>query len=734
MPESTENTTPYFATCARGLESFLAMELSQMQLPGVREARGGVHFDGDLSTAMRACLWSRVASRIIRPLLEFESGDADSIYAQAKAIDWPALFSVRKRFAVDVSGHHPQIQHTRFAGLRLKDAIVDRFRDALGERPDVDPKQPQVRIQLMLSRNQFRISLDLAGAPLHERGWRTESAEAPLRESLAAALLLRADWPRRADQGQTLLDPMCGAGTLVIEAAHMALDRAPGVSRRFAFEHLRGHEQSAWQSLLNEAQTRHETAKSRIVKLLGRDLDSRAIRFARRNAERAGVAEMVDFQVADALSSSPPSDEPGLVICNPPYGERLASEDELVRLYSLFGEQMRRRFGAWHLAMLTSRNDLTPRLGLRAERINQVFNGKLECQFLQFGIPQATDAAPQEAAPDLANRLRKNLKQRRRWAQREGISCYRIYDADLPEYALAVDLYRINDQDHLYVQEYAPPRSIDPVQAEKRLRGALHTLRETLAIEPRHLHFRQRQRQRGKAQYQRQSSERTAPSAGNYQVIDEQSRKLRINLQDYLDTGLFLDHRPLRRMVQAESSGARVLNLFCYTGSITVAAALGGARQTVSVDLSQRYLDWAEANLKLNGYEARHSSRLPLPMKGHLLVRADCMTWLREARADHSLRFDRIVLDPPTFSNSKRMDETLDVQRDHVQLIQDSAALLKPDGALYFSNNKRGFKLDTDALDGLAIEDITRRSVDPDFDRPRAPHRCWVIRKNKASS
>ena len=724
----TESTGEFFASCARGLEGFLAAELSEMGLPDARQARSGARFGGDMTAAMRACLWSRVASRVLLPLAEFPAGDGDTIYAEAMKIDWPARFAVSKRFVVDVAGTSPQIAHTRFAGLKLKDAVADRFRQAGGTRPDVDTRNPQVRIHLMLSRDVYRISLDLAGAPLHERGWRTEATDAPLRESLAAALLLRSDWPARAQRGETLLDPMCGAGTLVIEAAHIALDRAPGLQRRFAFEHLRGHDQAAWQALLNEAQQRHQAASCRRFTLRGSDLDSRAVRFARRNAERAGVLDHVQFEVADALTAEPTSnDETGLLICNPPYGERLASEDELVRLYSLFGDRVRKAFGGWHLGVLTTRDDLTPRLGLRAERINQLLNGKLECQFLQFPVPAQ---APVETADDLANRLRKNLKARRKWVQREGIRCYRIYDADLPDYALAVDQYRIDDQLHLYVQEYAPPKGVDPVRAEKRLRAALATLCEVMEIPPRQLHFRQRQRQRGKAQYQRQTEDAGRSTRSHYRPVDEQGRRLQVNLEDYLDTGLFLDHRPLRRMIQAEASGLRVLNLFCYTGAITVAAAVGGARQTVSVDLSNRYLQWAEDNLKLNGFEARHSSRLPLPMKGHLLVRADCLEWLRQAKDDRSLRFDRIVLDPPTFSNSKRMEDTLDTQRDHPRLINDAAALLATDGVLYFSTNKRGFKLDETALPGLQATDITRQSVDPDFDRPRPPHKCWRIVKS----
>ena len=713
-----QTPSAFFASCARGLEAFLVEELSHMGLAEVRAGRSGAYFAGTASDAMRACLWSRVASRVLQPLHQGEATDAEQLYAAALTVDWASIFTVEQSFAIDVAGSSPLIENTQFAALRVKDAIADQFRAATGARPSVDVRDAQIRVHVLLTPRQTIISLDWAGAPLHQRGYRTQTNAAPLRESLAAALLLRAGWPKLASEGATLLDPMCGAGTLVLEAAQMARDIAPGLQRRFSFQNHRGMDHDAWASLRSEAQSRRDRGADRILHIHGSDNDPQVLKAARENAQRAGVAELIRFEVADATQRAAPTDAQGLLICNPPYGERLAAETELVKLYSLFGDHCKREFAGWKLAMLTTRDDLTPRLGLRAQRITPCYNGALECQFLEFEIP----AAPHlDSAPDLANRLRKNLKQLQRWAQREQVSCYRVYDADLPEYAIAVDRYESLGHLHLYVQEYVAPKTVDPVKAQKRLRAALATLLDFFEIPPARLHFRQRRRQRGEAQYQRQDR------SNIYLKVDEQGRSLRVNLDDYLDTGLFLDHRPLRRMVQAQARDARVLNLYCYTGAITVAAACGGARQTVSVDLSNNYLDWAEQNLKANGFAAKHSRHLPLPARGHHLLRADCDAWLGLAAQDRSLRFDLIVLDPPSFSTSKSMQNTLDIQRDHVALIQRSAALLAPGGTLYFSCNKRGFKLDQAALPALHCLDITRKSLDPDFSRPRPPHKCWKL-------
>ena len=710
---------PFTASCSRGLEAVLHDELTRIGATGLREGQGVVHFDGGAEAAMRACLWSRTASRILQPLARFDAGDADAIYAAARQIDWPALFDVDRRFAVEVAGQHPAIAHTHHAGLRVKDAIADTFRDATGSRPSVDTRSPDLRVHLHLGRQTFTIGLDWAGDALHRRGYRGRTGQAPLKESLAAALLLRAGWPERAARGEPFVDPMCGSGTLAIEAAWIAADIAPGLGRRFAFEQLRDFDRARWAQLRAEAENRRKPAGA--IHIFGSDIDSAVIKAARANAEAAGVADRVRFEVRDFSRTRPPFAEGGgLIVTNPPFGERLGNEVDLVKLYSLFGAHLRQHFAGWQLALLSPRTDLTTRLGLRSSRQSRVFNGPLECALLECPVPARPAAPP---ADDFINRIDKNLRRLRKWSQKAGVENYRIYDADLPEYALAVDRYLTQDGLHLFVQEYAPPRQIDPVRAEKRLRSALAALQSRFELDSTRLHFRRRARQRGQQQYRRHG-ERGTPL-----YIEENGCRLMVRLDEFQDTGIFLDHRAMRRHIAANADGIRFLNLFCYTASASVAAARGGARLTVSVDMSNTYLDWAETNFTLNKLPVRRATRLPLPARGHVLLRADCLKWPAEAASDPSLRFDRILLDPPSFSNSTRMEASFDVQRDHVALIQGAAALLADGGELLFSTNRRRFRLDEQALSALQLRETTARTVDPDYARPRPPHRSWSIRR-----
>ena len=302
-----------------------------------------------------------------------------------------------------------------------------------------------------------------------------------------------------------------------------------------------------------------------------------------------------------------------------------------------------------------------------------------------------------------ANRLRKNLNRLSRWARKQSISCYRLYDADMPEYAIAVDLYG----DAVHVQEYAAPDTVDPVDAHSRLQDALAVIPEVLSIAPEKIFLKVRQRQRGNDQYQRQAKQ------GKFLEVNEDGARLLVNLTDYLDTGLFLDHRPVRRILKGQAAGKRFLNLFAYTATASVQAALGGAVETTSVDMSYTYLDWGRRNFELND----------LPQEKHRLIQADCLEWMTQADE----RFDLIFLDPPTFSNSKRMEESFDIQRDHVPLIKAATRLMAKGGELIFSTNKKRFKLDTDALADLSITEITRQTFDEDFIRRPQIHSCFKI-------
>ena len=701
----TGRMSEYFVTAPRGLEDLLAAELGDLGLAAVRPTRGGVSFSGDLADAYRTCLWSRLANRVLLPLKQFAAEDDDALYEGVGQIDWTEHLPAGASLAVDFTGIKAAITHSRFGAQRVKDAIVDQLRERTGQRPSVDIQQPDIRINVHMHRDQVTVAIDLSGDSLHRRGYRLAGGLAPLKENLAAAMLYRADWPALAAAGGDLLDPMCGSGTLLIEAAWMASDSAPGLLRtRFGFLHWPGHQDDVWKALVDEALDRQEAGLRQMPTIMGLDSDPRAVEMAEANLRRAGLSAVVSVSRGD-LSEARPGSGSGLVITNPPYGERLADNHELVPLYLRLGETLKRQFGGWRAVIL---NGAGCQIGLKPEKSWQLFNGPIECRLEQFEIAAQEGQARSDAAIDFVNRLHKNQRQLKKWLQREGISCYRIYDADMPEYALAVDVYGTREGDWLHVQEYQAPASIDPARAQARLRAALSSLPAALDIDPRRLVFKVRQRQRGREQYTRQGE------SGQMLEVREGPCRLWVNLTDYLDTGLFLDHRPVRQWIGENAAGKRFLNLFSYTGAATVHAALGGAKATTSVDLSKTYLDWLQRNLFLNQQNS------PI----HQRIHADCLAWLEDGRE----QYDLIFLDPPSFSNSKRMASDLDIQRDHADLIRAAMARLAAGGTLIFSTNLRRFELDPALVEAFDVQDRSTWSIPKDFQRNQRIHACWFLR------
>lgn len=708
----------FFATTPRGIEPLLTEELAGLGVREVRPGRAGVFFRGPLEAGYRACLWSRLASRVLLTLASFPAPTPEDLYAGVRTIDWPEHLDAEGTLAVDGQVAGSRITHSRFAALKVKDAVVDRFREAMGIRPSVDPARPDVRLNVYVHRDRATLSLDLSGESLHRRGYREEKVLAPLKENLAAAILWRAGWPETAAGGGSLVDPMCGSGTLPIEAALAAADIAPGLLRSyFGFLGWRRHDPALWLSLIEEARRRRAEGLARLPAIFGFDADPGAIRIAWANLERAGLVGHVHFERRELSSlKTPPGARPGLVVANPPYGERLGEEGELASLYRELGRSLREQFSGWRAAVFTGNPALGARLGLPVRHADTLYNGPLECRLLHLEMPREEsdrrDAGGAPAVPlspgaqMFANRLRKNLRTLGRWAQREGIRCYRLYDRDLPEYAVAIDLY----DTWLHVQEYEAPVRIDPALAEARLQEVMMVLPQVLAVPAERLFLKVRRRQKGRSQYRKMASRE------ELHEVREGNCRFLVNFTDYLDTGLFLDHRLTRQKIEEMAAGRRFLNLFAYTGTATVHAAMGGAVSTVSVDLSRTYLDWARRNLALNGFAGPE----------HRLVQADCLQWLAEEKG----RYDLIFLDPPTFSTSKRMAKTFDVQRDHVSLLQKTAALLASGGVLIFSTNNRHFRLDREALPDLAVEEITRQTMSRDFARNPRIHHCWRITRS----
>lgn len=716
-------SSPYafFATTPKGLESLLAAELAALGATEVRETRAGATFHGPLALAYRTCLWSRLANRILLPLAGFAASSPEAVYAGALAIAWEDHFGADDTLAVDFATVQSQISHSHYGALKVKDAIVDRFRARGGQRPSVEREQPSVRINVYLYRDHATVYLDLSGDSLHRRRYRSESVAAPLKENVACGALIRAQWPGLASQGGTLIDALCGSGTLLIEGAMMAADIAPGLMRGYyGFLAWRGHDAALWSELIEEADARRAAGLQRLSKSFGFDADARAVEAARRNVAAARLSDYVVVeQRAVRNLRAPAGAAPGLVICNPPYGERLGDAETLMPLYAALGDKLKTEFAGWRAAVLTANPNLGKKMGLRARKRYTLYNGALECKLLCFDVaPEwfvgekiVDDHAPlSPGAEMLANRLRKNQKHLARWLKQEQVSCYRLYDADLPEYAVAVDIYQ-GECVWAHVQEYAPPASVDPKKAEARLRDALRAVIAVLEVPREQVYMKVRQQQKGKEQYQ------ALADSKQFHEVREGPCRLLVNFTDYLDTGLFLDHRPVRAYIREHARGKHFLNLFAYTGTATVHAAAGGAGGTTTVDMSQTYLDWARRNMALNGHtdDVRHR-----------FVQADCTVWLEE-QTTQAQRYDLIFLDPPTFSNSKRMSGTFDVQRDHAELIRHAAVLLAPGGELLFSTNFRRFKLDSDALADLQIEDISRAMLPPDFARDPRIHQVWSM-------
>jgi 23S rRNA (guanine2445-N2)-methyltransferase / 23S rRNA (guanine2069-N7)-methyltransferase len=703
-----------------------AAELRACGATNTRELKLGVLFEGTLETAYRACLWSRTASRILMPLGNFPAATPEELYAGVASIDWTQHLAANGTLAIEFGGSSTGIKHTHFGALKTKDAIVDQLRERTGQRPSVELERPDVRLDVRVDRERATLSLDLSGDSLHRRAYRARGVAAPLKENLAAAVLLRSGWPAVAESGGEFIDPMCGSGTLVIEAALIALDIAPGSLRSyFGFIGWRGHDRALWQRLVDEARARREATASRRIVLRGYDSDPTAVRAAIENSERAKLRGFVHFERRELEQLVRESEAPtGLLATNPPYGERIGDQERLQALYAQLGERLRENFQGWKAAVLTGNPPLAKAIGIHARRSHTLFNGRIECRLLRFEVAPEDFQQPRKPPPDaaetrarpgaqmFANRLRKNLKSALDWAQRDSVDCFRIYDADMPEYAFAIDQYGDGaDNRWVVVQEYAPPRTVDVRAARQRRDEALAVVPHELGIAPERVFVRERRQQKQGAQYEKLARER------EFEIVREQPYRFLVNFTDYLDTGLFLDHRPTRRMIGELAAGKRFLNLFAYTGTATVYAAGGGAVASTTVDMSRTYLDWAKRNLALN----------ELARPEHGFVQANCLTWLDEQRAS-ARRWDLMFIDPPTHSRSKRMAEDFDVQRDHVKLLQLARELLTPRGAIVFSNNYSRFKLDAAALAAFEIDDIGRNTVPEDFARNPRIHSCFLLR------
>ena len=859
----TTHNTPlheFYASCPEGFEAALADELRGMGLRQVRPLKGRVAFAGSPADAERACLWSRLASRIFVVLGRFACTDAEDLYEATRSIAWERILRAGATIAVTARGTNDELRNSHFAALRVKDALCDRMLEVEGRRPNVDTDDPDARISLTLRGNRASIQLDLSGDPLFKRlpreATRTHAAHV-LRPDYAALACAQGNWQEICSAALTntkdamgdedtaaptdgsapadgsapsdgnvlagstaerptptlpvMIDACCAGGGVVLEAASILADRAPGLERRnWGFQSWSEHDAATWRELLNEADRRAELAKGRVARIVATDPSGDAVACARRILKAAGLADRVIFAQPDLDKISRRLMMPACCGGEPRGFVFLDTTETAISKMSRVldlatslhagacgADPVRAMLSTMPTVALTRDDLLIRTLGEPARSLRVMPNNE-EAELAVFSAANgaitagegnaaaedpmpAEDAVKSNVAPSpatilidlgddkpcpvlipeseqFARRLRKVAKLRRKWAQREGVTCYRVYDADLPDYSAAIDLYEgsaATPGRWLVIAEYAAPREVDPSLAEARLLDILTLAPRILQVDPDNVFAKARIRSRGGSQYGKQAggtspsgqhgkggkprggrggsaSNRPSQGAGSGTPSDIRTRRLplieeggltfAVNFNDYLDTGIFLDHRITRGLVREHARGKRFfLNLFAYTGTATCYAADAGVEETVTVDLSNTYLDWAERNMEQNGFVG----------PDHHYVRADVMSWIRDMRQTRN-RWDLIFCDPPTFSNSSKMGRrTWDVQRDHVELLVGLSRLLSREGEAIFSCNLRTFRPDIEELAraGVILTDITDETIPEDFARNKKIHHCYLVKR-----
>jgi 23S rRNA (guanine2445-N2)-methyltransferase / 23S rRNA (guanine2069-N7)-methyltransferase len=745
MASSTDSPAlDLMAVTAFGLEAIAARELRGLGYDPHVTSVGRVSFGGDATAICRANLWLRAADRVLVRLGQFPATDFGLLFDGTRDLPWEQWLSADAAFPVSGRSIKSQLSSVPACQKIVKKAIVERLRSAhqVAELPETGPRYS---VEVALLKDEATLTIDTSGPGLHKRGYGQAVGPAPLKETLAAAMVMLSFWR----PGRPLIDPFCGSGTIAIEAALLGRSIAPGLHRAFAAE--------AWPQILPQHwQEARETAQAAIgpplePRILAYDTSEKAISLARYHAENAGVAQDIHFQQKEfaALTNKRLY---GCVISNPPYGVRIGQQAEIRALYESIPLVLR-RLPTWSHYLLTAHPALEQLVGRPADRRRKLYNGRIECTLYQFYGPKperfprepatvdqdvqedvSEPDVQQERQPDsgvehrpaavadstpafggltakgheqaelLRRRLAKRAHHLRRWPTRRGITCFRLYDRDVPEIPLAIDRY----EDHLHIAEYERPHDRDPAQHADWLDLMVRTARQVLDVPAQNVHVKFRQRQRGATQYERQGS------AGQTLVVQEGGLRFQVNLDDYLDTGLFLDHRHTRAMVRDAAADARFLNLFAYTGAFSVYAAAGGAAQTTTLDWSATYLDWARENMSLNGFSGSQ----------HRFVQADALAYLQGLPA--SPLFDLAVVDPPTYSNSKRTTDDWDVQRDHAQLLNELLARMPLGATVFFSTNFRRFQFDPEALPHAAAREISSQTVPEDY-RNRRIHRCWRL-------
>ena len=738
-------TLRLIAATAFGLEALVRRELETLGYSATVVSPGWIRFEAGLEAICRSNLWLRTADRVGIQLAEFPCQDFDQLFDTTKGIDWSAWIPADGAVHVIGRSIKSQLSSVPACQRTVKKAIVDSLLAAHGV--DTLPESGTTyKVEIAILKDVATLTLDTTGASLHKRGYRARAAAAPLKETLAAAMVQLSFW----NAERPFIDPFCGSGTLAIEAAMIGRNMAPGLKRNFAAEDWPVIDAKLWRQAREEAN--EAIAEPFHERLVATDEDPRVLQVARNNAELAGVADHLHFQQR-SFHELTSKRQHGCLITNPPYGQRIGERGELTDLYRSFPVVLR-NLPSWSHFILTGYPNFERVIQKSADRRRKLYNGRIECTFFQFHGPkpgtkldtpasehkhdapgsesnqykhdaQASEstAHPNTQTPTVAQpvfgglnpkadeqaelfqrRLTKRARHLRRWPTKQGITCYRLYDRDIPEIPLVVDRY----EDHLHICEYERPHDRDLAQHADWLDLMKQAAASALEVPLDQTFLKQRIRQRGNLQHEAVDTEQ-------YEItVTEAGHKFIINLSDYIDTGLFLDHRKTRAMVAESAAGTNFLNLFGYTGAFTVYAAAAGAARTTTVDWSRTYQDWTGRNFDLNGIRSTNNR----------LIRANAAQYVHQLPKEPT--FDLVVLDPPTFSNSKRTEQDWDVQRDHRTLIHDILVRMKKGGLLFFSTNFRRFKPEFEELPASDFHEISRQTVPDDFRNQRI-HRCWRI-------
>ena len=760
------------AACAFGLEALVKRELIALGYQPKVSQPGRIDFEGDWAAVCRTNIWLRTADRVLIQIQQFDSPDFDALFDTIKDFDWSQFIPADAEFPVIGKSRLSELTSVPAVQRTVKKALVESLQKYHGitELPETGATY---KVEVALLNDVATLTLDTTGPSLHKRGYRRLVAEAPIKETLAAALVDLSVW--RPDR--PLVDPFCGSGTIAIEAALAGCNIAPGIARDFSSSQWNTIDKAHWTKAIEEA---NDFKRNDVeMQIIATDRDAEVLNKARYHADQAGVAEHIHFQ-QQPFAELRSSRKHGCIVTNPPYGERLDQQQRLIGLYQSIPAVMQ-RLPTWSLFLITNMPKFEALIQKQATRRRKLFNGRLECTYYQFlgprpprpnrdgdqapkvvdsesaakesrsdwkpiedaqpyssSITADADTTPETSTESAAasaiasttaesqpaalfggltdkdneqaglfrNRLTKLARHLRRWPTKRNITCFRLYERDIPEIPLVVDRY----EDYLHITEYERPHDRNIARHAQWLDLMCETAAETLGVPTANVFLKRRKKDSHNRQYEKVSR------AGKIATVNEGGLKFLINLTDYVDTGLFLDHRKTRQMVQKEAEDKDFLNLFAYTGSFSVYAAKAHASSTTTVDLSKNYLEWAQRNMDVNG----------LTDSKHQFIASDILEFLTAA-ADNPMRmYDLAVVDPPTFSNSKKTSEDWEIQSRHVELLNLVHQIMRTGGVVYFSTNYRRFKFDEAALPNFQVREISKQTVPEDF-RNKRIHRCWRL-------